>query len=201
MSSSTLRFAAETPHGLQARLDSMLSENRRLSEEHVTTEERLSALATRFAAVASLHEALDESGVILSIQEVVANLVGSEQIVLLDVDTDAGRLRPVASSGVDAAPYAGLEIGRGPIGGAGAGRLYIAPSDASPDSTGLTAAIPLTLGDEVIGVLAIFLLLPQRAALDAGDRELLELLGTHAARALLFSRLYRDAAGVSKAPR
>jgi hypothetical protein len=201
MTAPTLPFAAGTPHGLQARLDDILSENRRLSEEHITAEERLSALAARFAAVASLHDPIDEAGVILSIQEVVANLVGSEQIVLLDLDADAGQLRPVASSGVDAAPYAGLKTGRGPIGAAATGRLYIAPSDANPDSTGLTAAIPLTLGDEVIGVLAIFRLLPQRAALDAGDRELLELLGTHAARALSFSRLYRDAAGVTKALR
>ena len=199
MPAPTLRFAAGTPHGLQARLDDILTENRRLSEEHVSTEERLSVLAARFAAVASLHDALDEAGVVLSIQEVVANLIGSEQIVLLDVDAEAGSLRPVASSGVDAAPYAGLKIGTGPIGAAATGRLYLAPSDASPDTTGLTAAIPLTIGDEVTGVLAIFRLLPQRAALDAGDRELLELLGTHAARALLFSRLYRDAAGVARA--
>jgi GAF domain-containing protein len=107
----------------------------------------------------------------------------------------------VAASGVDAAPYAGLKIGKGAIGAAAAGRLYVAPSDANPDPTGLTAAIPLTIGDEVTGVLAIFRLLPQRAALDAGDWELLELLGTHAARALLFSRLYRDAAGVARTVR
>ena len=199
MPAPTLRFASETPNGLRARLDDVLVENRRLSAEQVTAEEQLSALAARFAAVASLHDALDEAGVILSIQEVVSNLIGSEQIVLLDADADAGRLRPVASSGVDATPYAGLAIGDGPIGGAAAGRLHIARPDAIPDSTGLTAAIPLTIGEEVTGVLAIFQLLPQRAALDAGDRELLELLGTHAARALLFSRLYRDAAGVAKA--
>lgn len=171
-----------------------------LSEDQVSAEERLSVLAARFAAVASLHDALDEAGVILSIQEVVANLIGSEQIVLLDVDAD-GCLRPVAASGVDTAPYTGLKIGKGAIGAAAAGRLYVAPSDANPDPTGLTAAIPLTIGDEVTGVLAIFRLLPQRAALDAGDRELLELLGTHAARALLFSRLYRDAAGVARTVR
>ena len=172
-----------------------------LSEDQVSAEERLSALAARFAAVASLHDAFDEAGVILAIQEAVANLIGSEQIVLLDVDADAGCLRPVASSGVDASPYAALKIGKGAIGAAAAGTLYVAPSDANPDPTGLTAAIPLTLGDEVTGVLAIFRLLPQRAALDACDRELLELLGTHAARALLFSRLYRDAAGVARAAR
>ena len=173
MSAPTLRFAAGTPHGLQARLDDMLVQNRRLSEEHVTADERLTALAARFAAVASLHDALDEAGVILSIQEVVANLIGSEQMVLLDVDADTGRLRPVASAGVNAAPYAGLAIGDGPIGAAAAGRLYLTSSDANPDATGLTAAIPLTIGDEVTGVLAIFRLLPQRAPLDAGDLELL----------------------------
>jgi GAF domain-containing protein len=178
----------------------MLGENRRLSVEHVTAEERLGALAARFAAVASLHDALDEAGVILSIQEVVSNLIGSEQMVLLDVDADAVRLRVVASSGVDAAPYSGLPIGDGPIGAAAAGRLYLAAPEPEPDTTGLTAAIPLTVGDEVIGVLAIFRLLPQRTALDASDRELLELLGTHAARALLLSRLYRDARGAKALP-
>ena len=56
-----------------------------LSEDQVSAEEQLSVLAARFAAVASLHDAVDEAGVVLSIQEVVAIVIVYDLIVLLDV--------------------------------------------------------------------------------------------------------------------
>jgi len=196
MSAPTLRFAASSPPSMHAKLDALLSENRRLSEEQVTAEERLSTLATQFVAVASLHQAVDEAGVVAAVQEVVANLVGSEEFILFDVHSDSGRLTPLASCGVDTADYRDLRVEDGLIGAAAAGRSFVVPDDSVPDRSGLTAAIPLRIDERVIGVLAIFRLLPQRPALDDGDRDLLELVGTHAARALLFSRLYAGAAPV-----
>lgn len=193
MSAPTLRFAATSPPIMHAKIDAILSENRRLSEEHVTVEERLSALATRFVAVASLHQAVDEAGVVAAVQEVVANLVGSEEFILFDVHAGSGRLTPLASCGVDTAGYGDLRVEDGLIGGAAAGRPFVVPEDGVPDRTGLTAAIPLRIEERVFGVLAIFRLLPQRPPLDDSDRDLLELVGTHAARALLFSRLYAHA--------
>lgn len=192
MPAPTLRFAAIGTPGMHTKLDAILSENRRLSEEHVTAEERLSTLATQLVAVASLHQAVDEQGVVAAVQEVVANLIGSEEFILFDV-ADSGRLTPFASWGVDTATYGDLRAGDGRIGAAAAGRPFVVSADTVPDDSDLTAAIPLRIEERVVGVLAIFRLLPQRAALEDCDRDLLELVGTHAARALLFSRLYARA--------
>lgn len=201
MSTPTLRFASLSPPTMHAKIDAILSENRRLSEEHVTVEERLSTLATQFVAVASLHQAVDEAGVVAAIQEVVANLVGSEEFILFDVHSDSGRLTPLASCGVDTALYNDLRVEDGLIGAAAAGRSFVVSEESVPDQSGLTAAIPLRIDERVIGVLAIFRLLPQRPPLEDGDRDLLELVGTHAARALLFSRLYARATPVVELPR
>jgi GAF domain-containing protein len=197
----TLRFAAISPPTVGARLEAILRENRRLSEEQVTAEERLSTLATQFVAVASLHQAVDQTGVVAAVQEVVANLVGSEEFILFDVHSGSGRLTPLASCGVDTAAYSDLRLEDGPIGAAAAGRSFVVSADAVPDRSGLTAAVPLRIDQRVIGVLAIFRLLPHRPPLEDGDRDLLELVGTHAARALLFSRLYERAAPLAEGRR
>jgi hypothetical protein len=64
-------------------------------------------------------------------------------------------------------------------------------SDERSRVSGMTACIPLKVGDEVTGVIAVFRLLPQKAnALDSLDHELLDLLATQAGVALHCSRLY-----------
>jgi GAF domain-containing protein len=57
--------------------------------------------------------------------------------------------------------------------------------------------VPLKLGDQLVGALALFRLLPQKAGFEPLDRELFELLATHAATALYSSELRaaRAAAG------
>ena len=60
----------------------------------------------------------------------------------------------------------------------------------------LTACIPLKVAGRVVGVLAVFRLLPHKLRLDAIDIDLFDVLAAHAASALLFTRLYAASGGI-----
>jgi hypothetical protein len=63
----------------------------------------------------------------------------------------------------------------------------------------LTACLPLKLEDRVTGAIAIFRLLPQKSGLEPVDRELFDLLATHAAMALYCTALHERQAGAGRA--
>jgi hypothetical protein len=65
------------------------------------------------------------------------------------------------------------------------------PAESAGDDA-ITACIPMKIGQRVLGVIAVFRLLPHKGGLNAVDLDLLDLLSTHAAVALLFTRLYGE---------
>jgi chemotaxis protein CheD len=170
-------------------LQAALRDNDRLYERLLGAEQQVGQLANLLVALNSLHGAANPAGVFLAVREVVANLVGSEEFALFEVgpgnrtqlldasgvitdalgDSDAGIVGAVATTGK---PF----IRR--AGGAG-----VPGSDAS-----ITACLPLRIRGSVVGVLAIFRLLPHKAALEDGDLALFDLLSTHVASALLVAR-------------
>jgi GAF domain-containing protein len=82
-----------------------------------------------------------------------------------------------------------VPLGEGLIGRAAqTGEIYLASSPAGARGPAaearLTACIPFKLGGRVVGALALFQLLPQKAGFEEIDREMFNLLATHAAMAL-----------------
>jgi transcriptional regulator with GAF, ATPase, and Fis domain len=78
---------------------------------------------------------------------------------------------------------------------ASTGEAVIRQDGASAEAEGdeaITACIPMKIGKRVLGVIAIFRLLPHKGGLNSVDLDLLDLLSTHAAVALLFTRLYSE---------
>ena len=71
-----------------------------------------------------------------------------------------------------------------------------AAGDPGSDAS-ITACLPLRIGTSVVGVLAIFRLLPHKGTLEDGDRDLFEVLSAHVAPALLFARVYDGGTCVS----
>lgn len=190
----------EASSDLRAQLAEILRENRHLGEQHVTVEQQISNLATLYVALNSLHRALDLTGVVSSIQEIVANLIGSEQMAIFETDAARGRLTLLTSTGIDPERYRNVRIGEGPIGQAASTSESVIRSDGHDGAAtdgGPTACIPLRLDGRVAGVLVVFGLLPQKCALDDVDFDLFEVLATHAASALLFARLYSEAGNAS----
>ena len=168
------------------------------------SEAQVSNLASLYVAVTSVHGALDRPTVLSSVQEIVTNLIGSEEMAIFETDAAHGRLTLLASMGIEPGPYQEVTIGEGAIGRAAAtGERLIRQEGGSLTEDGdaaLTACIPLNVAGRVVGVLAVFRLLPHKGRLDAIDIDLFDVLAAHAASALLFTRLYAASDGMVGAP-
>jgi hypothetical protein len=144
-------------------------------------------LARLYAASYQLHATVQRSEVVQAIQEIVVNLIGSEELAILE---GGASLKPLATMGVDAKRLDALDTNAGALGRSLATRT---PVLCEPDASGLQASIPLVIGDRTLAVVLIFGLLPQKTELDAFDRELLDLVATHAATALYCAELHEAA--------
>jgi hypothetical protein len=173
---------------LRRQLGEIEAQNQRFSREFLEVEQQNNNLTNLYVASYKLHGTLDRGEVIATIQEIIANLVGSEEQAIFEMNEAGTALRLVASIGIDPARYEEVGLDRGPIGRAGANGelLVVGPGNQDPDPSepALTACIPLKLNDRVTGAIALFRLLPQKAGLAPVDYELFDLLATHAATAL-----------------
>ena len=161
-------FAATAKQDL-ARLE---AESRRYLEQYIRVEQQNTNLMNLYVASFRLHAATERADVIDAIKEIVINLIGSEEMAVLELDATRSRLELIASVGdVPAAHDTITKCVRN-------GEIFIAPD------TGITACIPLKIGRNVIGAIAIFRLLAQKSGIEDLDRELFDLLATHAATAL-----------------
>jgi nitrate/nitrite-specific signal transduction histidine kinase len=179
--------------------------NQSSSRQYFEVEQQNNNLANLYVASFQLHSTLDRGEVLSAIQEIVINLIGSEELAIYEMDDDGRELKLVGSFGIDPAAYATVPVGAGTLGIIGrtavSGEIYLAAKGVDPSrtarETNLTACVPLKLGDQVRGVLAIFRLLPQKSGLEAIDYELFNLLAAHAATALYLTHLH---AGLGRRP-
>lgn len=173
--------------------DPALARLEQLEREHRSCERRIAALEQQNSQllhlnVASqrLHETMTRRDVLCAIEEIVMNLIGSEQVAVFEVIDEQMIL--LVSSGVDEKRLAGVRYGEGIIGDAAVtGTPWIAPQrgEAAASALGhLTAVIPLKVRDSVIGVVAVFRLLQQKRGLEPLDHDIFELLGRQGAVAL-----------------
>jgi len=165
------------------------------SRQYFEVEQQNNNLANLYVASFHLHSTLDRGEVLSAIQEIVINLIGSEELAIYELDDSGTTLQLAGSFGIDPAAYATVPLGMGVIGRtAVSGQLYLAAKGVDPGRTPreahLTACVPLKIGDQVRGALAIFRLLPQKNGLEAIDYELFNLLAAHAATALYLTRLH-----------
>jgi len=177
---------------LEVRVAEAERENLRFFARYMEAEERSTHFATLFVASCRLHGVRTRAEVCTTIQEIIANLVGSEEIVIFEMNDAGSALEAVAAYGVDMEPYKRVPLGEGVLGQAAmTGEMYRAPGqpiDGEP-----TACLPLKFDNRVIGAIAIFRLLTQKSALGTLDFDLLDVLGDLAATAMHVSGL-RDKA-------
>jgi hypothetical protein len=179
---------------VQEKLAAIQRETERFSAQYASVERQNSNLANLYVASYRLHETLDRKVVIDTILDIIANLVGSEEMALFELAPGASTLTLVAHVGIDADAYRSIAVGAGPIGrSVESGETLLVPREdpaAGDEEQELTACVPLRLEDRVVGAIAVFRLLPQKAGLEDIDRELFELLATHAATALYCTGLH-----------
>jgi nitrate/nitrite-specific signal transduction histidine kinase len=178
---------------LRAALERMEREHataRRFEERFGEVEQQNANLAALYAASYQLHATPQRAAVLDAIQEIVINLIGSEELAVLGIDA-AGAPSPLAQMGVDAGRLAAIRLDVGVIGRAVAeGAPVVRGLDQPIDPQGVTACVPLVVAGRTVGVILVFGLLPQKPRLERFDLELFGLLATHAATALYCSELH-----------
>ncbi|MFA6957044.1 MAG: GAF domain-containing protein [Thermoanaerobaculia bacterium] len=141
-------------------------------------------LANLYVATYQLHGTLHRGTVLDAIQEIVVNLVGSEEFAILERDLESGAIERIASVG--ALGHAVAADDTDVVRAFTTGAIHVADEPASDP---VPACIPLTLDGDVIGAIAIRGLLPHKTSFEALDRELFELLASHASTALFCSAM------------
>ena len=184
---------------LRAQMEGIKAETQAYSSRYAAVEQQNSNLANLYVASYRLHGTLDRSEVIAAIREIIANLVGSEEAALFEIDSDTKTLELVDAFGVDRDQCRSIPLGNGLIGlTARTGEILVVDPSQASGATGLesrlTACVPLKLDDTVTGVIAIFGLLPQKGGIEDLDRELFDLLATQAAFALYCTGLHAKVA-------
>ena len=173
----------------QQQLAGVEAENDRREREAQELEQQHANLTNLYVSCFRLHSTLDRQEVLAAIEEIVINLIGCEELAIFELNAEATRLTLSASFGIDAAQFRSIPADRGRIGASlRSGRIWIrGEADGTQSGLGeeqLTAVVPLVLSDRVTGAIALFRLLEHKRGIEAIDRELFELLGTHAAMAL-----------------
>jgi nitrate/nitrite-specific signal transduction histidine kinase len=172
----------------KAELDRKLGEIRSAGEQYLAQylqlEQHNTNLANLYVASYQLHGTLDRQAVLTAMQEIVVNLVGSEEFAIVERNDD-GLFQAVAVVGID--DVDDLHGREERIAQSTAtGNLWTRSDGVESE---LTACIPLKLDGRVTGYIAIYRLLAHKAALEPLDHELFDLLATHAATALYCTSL------------
>ena len=146
------------------------------------------------ASSARLIQTFEHGAVFEAIAEIIANLVGSEQVAIFNYYPAEETFCLAWSSGLAATTLQPF------LSGAGMFRRAVDEGlsqfrERQPDRAllacekDLTSCILLKSSREVVGVIAIFELLPQKNCLEWADYELLKFLETYATVAIQFQRL------------
>lgn len=163
--------------------DGIEREHERFQRQFHAIEEQYVSLATLHAANHALHADLKREAVLAAIQEIVINLIGSEQLAIVAADE---QLSPQALFGVTREQLRGLDGDSGIIARARQeGRPLALLRDMPSDATGVRVCIPLMLGEEAYGFVLVFGFLPQKEEIGPLDHELFALLSLRAGVALL----------------
>jgi hypothetical protein len=177
---------------LSARYQEVEALNRDYQSRYVEIESEHNNLANLYIASYQLHSTLSFREVTQVLAEIIINLIGVARFAIYLFDGASNLLVPIAGDGVNIAALSVIKLGEGPIGRATANRTRQVSSE--PQSGDPVAVIPLATLEGLIGTIVIDELLVQKTSLQPIDHELFNLLGAHAATALL-SALLRDRAG------
>ena len=149
------------------------------------------------AASARLLQAIEAGDVYEGIGEIIGNLLGSEEVAIFQHHASDQTFSVVWSVGIEKETIQQFGLGAGSVGRAAHESVSQFPTRRPgtpllPHETNLTACIPLKLDREVIGVIVILGLLPQKNGLEWADFELLKYLEMYGAVAAQLQNLQKN---------
>lgn len=172
---------------LRRQLAVLTAEHQRLCGEFDRALGHASELAQVHAVLLQIYGAAGREELLQALQDVVVNMVGSEEMAIFELRD--GALQLARAFGVDPAPLRRIALGDGVIGRAArSGELYVAGRDGPPEDEFVTACVPLKAGGAVVGAIAIYRLLGHKAGLGPSDQALFDLLIPHGGQALLLQQ-------------
>jgi GAF domain len=174
---------------LRERLADLQREHRRLCDDYAALEGRIAELGNLCVLMERLHGTLDHREVLAGVQDVIINVIGSEELAIFEPSEDGRWLSPTQSFGVEDRHLGRVPWGEGPIGRAAAEGMgwVVGGGAAPPEFPDLTACVPLAAGDRLAGVLVIWRMLAHKPVFGEADRNVLEHVARHAATALLLT--------------
>jgi nitrate/nitrite-specific signal transduction histidine kinase len=181
---------------LALRLSDAETDRENLLERLREREQQMGRLMTLYVTTYQLHCTLDPQEVQSTIVDIVINLLGAESFVLFLRSSDGTHYEPVivhTTDGLlpppfDQERYQGGDLLVDAV--LAEGSLAFGPVEGSP----VLAAVALRVQDVIVGTMVVFRLLAHKDALLNADLELLDVIGSHAASALVASRLYANMA-------
>jgi regulator of replication initiation timing len=173
---------------LRERLTAQVNANQKSTEQQLAIEQQNTNLANLYVASYRLNGALDRTELVDAIREIVINLVGCEEFALLEPDGHGG-WQVCDSMGLPADFLTSMTHPDGALAGHLRSRqMHVTdPAVLSVDELDVSrpsASIVMSVGDETVGAVAMYRLLPQKSGLEPLDRELFDLLAANAAMAL-----------------
>jgi hypothetical protein len=149
------------------------------------------------AVIARLIQAVEQSQVFEALGEIIGNLIGSEEVGIFQHRALDQTFSLAWSTGLEEEILRQFALGAGLVGraaceGASQFRDRRPAAPLLPWEKNLTACVPLKLDREVIGVIVILGLLPQKNGLEWADFELLKFLETYGAVAAQLQNLQKN---------
>jgi DNA repair exonuclease SbcCD ATPase subunit len=186
---------------LERQIRNIREEHEDITNRYEEIEQQNNDLANLYVASYRLHESLSREQVISVIEEIVINLIGSDELAIFEKRN--GGLELAAFHGID--PDSLESAARGSKEAERvkdvveqvmrSGERYLASAEERARSeSNLTACVPLMRSSESIGAIAVFRLLDHKPELEPLDLELFDLLASHAAVALHYSKTDSDVA-------
>jgi len=175
---------------LRARYDDVEHENETYAEKYHQIETQSSNLSNLYVASYQLHASVERESVLSTIQEIVVNLIGSEEVAIFEFHADANEFRLASAFGVEQTKLKSFKAGSGPIGSRLLSGEVFVNDHVSGGEDKLTACVPLRIGERITGAILVFRLLEHKQGLQPVDHELFELLAIHASTALYCANLH-----------
>lgn len=184
--------ATPVPVELERRIAALEAANIQLTERSLGAEQKLARAAQLYAAVSELHETADPAEVAIVIKEIVANLLGCEEMGIFEVWPLGPVFTYVDGIGIDADRFATLPPSHPLVQQAYTTAQIVIPADPTAEAIlgrPVAALVPLRDGATVCAVIVLFTLLRQKPVLEREDADLLEAVASHGGRALFNARL------------
>jgi hypothetical protein len=174
---------------LREQVSALLATHQQLSSLLVAADTRTGDLMKLLVSVRTMIESRDAAAALDGLQDILVNVIGTDDFVVYSIEPRDKMLVPVAGVGELLQSSSRVPLYSGWIGEVvRSGALMIERDRSSlrvPRSPDVAAVVPLKVLDRVVGAIVISRLLPHRELLGACDREILGLLGVYAATAII----------------